>query len=108
MASDLMTAGWPRLNSEKRLWVAHLSRPGRDPCGFCISAPSRCSWRDEPWGFSLVPFLISNFHFLAGAGLPRFLRCRYFSTFNFQLLTSVEGLSPAPFLISIFEFPFSS
>jgi len=28
--------GWPRLHSEKRLWVAH-------PCGFCTSASSRCS-----------------------------------------------------------------
>jgi hypothetical protein len=27
--------GWPGLNSEKRLWVAHLSLPGRDPCGVC-------------------------------------------------------------------------
>src|SRR6266849_4872475 len=42
--------GWPRLNSEKRLWVAH-------PCGFCISAPSRCSCGMNGGVFALVPFL---------------------------------------------------
>src|SRR6266852_6071622 len=54
--------GWPRLNSEKRLWVAH-------PCGFCISAPSRCSCGMNGGVFLLSLFLISNFYFLVGRWL---------------------------------------
>ncbi len=33
--------GWPRLHSEKRLWVAHLSRPTRDPCRVPLPAVFR-------------------------------------------------------------------
>jgi hypothetical protein len=46
MEFHFLVGGWPRLNSVKRLWVAHS-------CGFL-----------QEWGLSLVPFLFSSFHLL--------------------------------------------
>ena len=54
-ARSLAVGAWPHLNSEKRLWVAHL-------CGFLHLRPIPLHSRDERWGRS--PLLFSNFHFL--------------------------------------------
>src|SRR5260370_34503302 len=51
----------PRLDSEKRLWVPHLSRSGRDPCGWRSPRPGR-----GKGGSFCCPF--SNFYFLVGQG----------------------------------------
>ena len=58
--------GWLRLNSERCLWVAHLSRPGRDPCGFVFARVGFFSCSLFQFQISIFPLcsfclLVSNF-----------------------------------------------